>query len=1085
MTSMPRTFPQVGHFVWTFDNYGIGQLAQIDKDCCTVRFFKSVSDSFERKYEVEQIERAYLSPQTRAYLQDEFGVWSVGRIVDYWLEGSDIWYDIRFPNKIDRRVAEIHLRVRCFLPIDDPASTLAAGGMESQYLHDRRRAALECLVSARANTYGLTGLLSASVSLIPHQVQVVGRVLNDSVQRYLLADEVGLGKTVEACAVIKQAVLDNPEENVLVLAPPSLTGQWIRELAWRFFIERPKHQLRVVPFHELNLVDNSIVNTLVIDEAHNLIVTDSEDNPNYNVVERLALQADRLLLISATPVFGNEKTLLALLHLLDPQTYRLDDEETFREKIQKRQEFGRLLLALDPNQNPFFLRRSLRSLQELIPLDDVVGQFVARVEDAMANGQEDKIASELRALHIHVSDTYRLHQRLIRTRRRDLPGWVLPPRTALLDDLQEDDDERTPLLVDALDQWRQRSLEDLELAHGGADENFELIMAKRYARLHEALGMSVEACAKELQLQLDNVGAGLEPSFEGDQETLEFALVQTRGDTEETRASFATRVVQRALKEIDKIARRPRIVVFGSSTELVLDVATQVESERMAEVFRVFGTSRDEDVIEAIDGFGQASGPAVLICDRRGEEGLNLQFAHGVVHLDLPLAPARIEQRIGRLDRIGRELIQMNGIYHWIVAPYADYFHPWQAWFELLRDGFQVFHRSISEVQFLLDDLQNQVKLALYHREAAGIRDMERQVSEAIVQERQRLDEQYALDSRSINYGDTADVFDAINSFDGASHYGPIDTWISQVLKLGRETMSDNPGDSAFRLHWSPYTLLPKQPWSNLLRSEYLAQPMTYERTEVANRRGLRLVRPGLELVDNLERLLRWDDRGTAFATWRVEPRWFGEGRGTWIGFRLVYVLEADVESVQGTLLDHMDALSLRRRMDSLLPPWTITLDVDSEMKPITDPLLLSILARPYSGRSDGDGTRDYNLGSRKNALYTAIGFPQLSDACMRATQASEELLRNSPQFKHWMDHYASKAVRELYADNDKLERRNEAFLRETGEAAVGIERDRRVNAAIAEALSTPSVRLDALGLFIVSNSPPLVAQGQDDWEDD
>ena len=260
---------------------------------------------------------------------------------------------------------------------------------------------------------------------------------------------------------------------------------------------------------------------------------------------------------------------------------------------------------------------------------------------------------------------------------------------------------------------------------------------------------------------------------------------------------------------------------------------------------------------------------------------------------------------------------------------------------------------------------------------------------------------------------------------------------------------------------------------------------MTYERAEVANRRGVRLVRPGLELVDNLERLLRWDDRGTAFATWRVEPRWFGEGRGTWLGFRLVYVLEADVESVQVALFDDMDALSLRRRMDSLLPPWTMTLYVDAEMEPITDPLLLEILARPYSDRSDGDGARDYNLGSRRDALYTTIGFSQLSDACMRATQASEELLKNSPQFQHWMDHYASKAVRELYADNDKLERRNEAFLRETGEAAVGIERDRRVNAAIAEALSTPSVRLDALGLFVVSNSSPLVAQGQDDWEGD
>ena len=56
-----------------------------------------------------------------------------------------------------------------------------------------------------------------------------------------------------------------------------------------------------------------------------------------------------------------------------------------------------------------------------------------------------------------------------------------------------------------------------------------------------------------------------------------------------------------------------------------------------------------------------------------GEEGLNLQYAHGIVHLDLPLAPTRIEQRIGRLDRFGRELLRDRTIHHWVVSPFADY----------------------------------------------------------------------------------------------------------------------------------------------------------------------------------------------------------------------------------------------------------------------------------------------------------------------------------------------------------------------------------------------------------------------------
>ncbi|NJL11517.1 MAG: DEAD/DEAH box helicase [Calothrix sp. SM1_7_51] len=84
----------------------------------------------------------------------------------------------------------------------------------------------------------MTGVLSANIQLLPHQVEVVRRVLSDPIQRYLLADEVGLGKTIEAGAIIRQYFLDNPSGDVLVLAPQYLLEQWRLEMETKFYISQ-------------------------------------------------------------------------------------------------------------------------------------------------------------------------------------------------------------------------------------------------------------------------------------------------------------------------------------------------------------------------------------------------------------------------------------------------------------------------------------------------------------------------------------------------------------------------------------------------------------------------------------------------------------------------------------------------------------------------------------------------------------------------------------------------------------------------------------------------------------------------------
>src|SRR5207248_576405 len=158
--------------------------------------------------------------------------------------------------------------VRCLRPTVDPTEVLAAGGMETQFLHDRRIAAMRELLRARAAAHGLSGLQSASVEVIPHQVEVVRRVLLDPVQRYLLADEVGMGKTIEAAIVLRQVLLDDAHARVLVLAPAPLVLQWVRELHEKFDIDENEERVTVAPIQELAGITPGEYDTLVVDEAH-------------------------------------------------------------------------------------------------------------------------------------------------------------------------------------------------------------------------------------------------------------------------------------------------------------------------------------------------------------------------------------------------------------------------------------------------------------------------------------------------------------------------------------------------------------------------------------------------------------------------------------------------------------------------------------------------------------------------------------------------------------------------------------------------------------------------------------------------
>ncbi|MFL9890887.1 DEAD/DEAH box helicase family protein [Paraburkholderia sp. RL17-381-BIF-C] len=152
--------------------------------------------------------------------------------------------------------------------------------METQFFHERRVALGNELIEQRAACRGLIGILSSRVELVPHQVDVARRVLEDPLQRYLLADEVGMGKTIEAGFIVRQYLLTESDGRVMVVVPPALLEQWRRELHDKFCIDQFANRLELRASDDPDLGATVAPGLLIVDEAHHLV---SGDVPSWLV----------------------------------------------------------------------------------------------------------------------------------------------------------------------------------------------------------------------------------------------------------------------------------------------------------------------------------------------------------------------------------------------------------------------------------------------------------------------------------------------------------------------------------------------------------------------------------------------------------------------------------------------------------------------------------------------------------------------------------------------------------------------------------------------------------------------------------
>lgn len=502
---------------------------------------------------------------------------------------------------------------------------------------------------------GFLSSLASGIIPLPHQLHVLNRAMETNNIRYILADEVGLGKTIEAGMIIRELKSRGLVSRILVVCPTGLVTQWASEMQEKFHekfqvilpsdydtirrltdnddvygqfdqVISPMDSIKPIEKHagwseekvekyneeRIYSIINSGWDLIIIDEAHR-VAGSSGEVARYKLGNLLAQASPYLLLLSATPHNGKTEPFLRLIRLLDADAFP-NAKSIVREQVapflirtEKRE-------AIDNNGNLLFKNRithlvtiswdERNNLQR--ELYEMVSSYVAKTYNkALRNRKKNMCLIFLLIImqRMVTSSTAAIRQSLERRLN------VLLEQRTCVGDLREED------------------LDELNIEDGVEDalEAISLDMELEIEELKQIISLAKQA-------QFQNQDAKVEP----------------------------------LLNEIDAILsedRTQKVIIF---TEFV---ATQTYLQELL-VNRGYtvtilngGMSIDERNA-AMQEFKTST--SIFISTDAGGEGLNLQFANIIINYDLPWNPMKIEQRCGRVDRIGQQ--RDVHIYNFIVG---------------------------------------------------------------------------------------------------------------------------------------------------------------------------------------------------------------------------------------------------------------------------------------------------------------------------------------------------------------------------------------------------------------------------------
>lgn len=464
---------------------------------------------------------------------------------------------------------------------------------------------------------------------LPHQLDVAKKVVSSPQARWLLADDVGLGKTIEVGLIIHALAQRNRCRRVLIVCPSSLTRQWKEEMRFKFsrFFEIYGRDFNPEYPEEIKLRDNVIVSldlakrdahlnlllqagnwdVIIFDEAHRLGRSESgEQTERYRLARALSPKAPSFLLLTATPHQGKSKRFRALLELVRPDLYPEIRELEFNPEVIKQ-----------------LIIRNKKT-----KVTDAEGNFIFRGHDTVriTAAREEELQAADHALRRYLIGGYKASAANSGTSRGKAIGFVMTT---------------------------YRKLASSSIAA------IELALMRRLDRLRENVNLRVSG-----DVEIDEL--------EGDDELAQHDLLSSLNtffDHEIEELQNALAMVQAARGNDTKLNTLISEILgplFEQGQSVLIFTEYRATQEYLAEQIGyhfpdlgacsyINGSMSLEQKIDSISMFNDGSAQ-VMISTEAGGEGLNLQEScHVMINYDLPWNPSRLVQRIGRLYRYGQK----------------------------------------------------------------------------------------------------------------------------------------------------------------------------------------------------------------------------------------------------------------------------------------------------------------------------------------------------------------------------------------------------------------------------------------------
>ena len=911
----------LGRFVVGEPELGIGRLVGLEGTTARVRYFRGPArDPYvERESDLLQVAATRIRTHSRVYFHDGRR-WRIGR-VDGEHPHGDGRYVVALPNSEGEILSSDQFDIRWAPKIEDPYELLASLGGDSPLVYEPRADLIASWHTLRAAATGVDGLLLGSVELHDHQLTVVRSVSDDHERRYLLADEVGLGKTVEAGALVWQSLRDYPAGEVLVLAPDHLRRQWDEELTAKFHADHfRKASIRIRAHDEPETWPDGPVHVLVVDEAHHLTRAGPFAAEVLDRVVGLAHTARDVLLLSATPVRTNEVAFLDLLHLLDPKNYQPQDLDAFTRRVEMRDELALIHHSLTRDLDEFDFSLYGDQLRSVFPDDGTLDLLIGQALDCTDSQRPDRIVR----VREHLSETYRLHHRLLRTRRSPQisASFGVRGRRRGRPFTVEIGDDSDDVRVDLIEGFRLHVAELVDSGEIGAGQATGAlrVLGQACGSLPQAI---LEITARgESEGAIGAVSRWLASSGEAWRRELEAAAPIV---LDASARQIGTMAISKDLGKVVVASAYPAVAQVVSAA-----VADSFGTHRVAE--HLSSRSRKENAA-SVDRWRSDKNCRILVCDASAEEGINLQIADVIVHLDLPWDVFRLEQRLGRADRFVRG---KSRPVESMVFVYGDQAYA-LGWFLFAADSCGVFDQSVSSLQYVLADLEFEV-LGQTITGGAGVFDSDIESRrESLRVEAQRIAAHDSLDSvSSLHRGLNKRLLDE----DANPRLGSaIKAWLTGV---GAKTWS--PARGSLKIAGRPR---PQVPFAlERAMAPWFSTEVALSRQAAVDRK-VPLLRPGHGLLDAIVGYLRDDDRGVAFAFMRP-------ARGCWpptAVFRTDFLVRGSTAHELDRIAREQGVTSwLQVQHESLVPPLLETVYMSDQGVEVVSPSA----TRPYE-KAKGD----------------------------------------------------------------------------------------------------------------------------------